>query len=199
MPPVHATDRFTFRLDTIAHQAIALNEGLFVRETGLSILEIRMLRMIDDDPGTTFVEIGQRIAVERTKVSRILQKLLANFKLVPFAVGHASDEEVAQVLDLLWGGAETLIVISSDLSHFHPYQEAQRLDGATAGDILALRRLQNHEQACGATPVNGLLLQARQRGMGARLLDLRNSGDTAGDRSRVVGYGAFAFAEAATA
>lgn len=77
MPHVHATDRFTFRLNTIAHQAIALNEGLFVRETGLSILEIRMLRMIDDDPGTTFVEIGQRIAVERTKVSRILQKLLA--------------------------------------------------------------------------------------------------------------------------
>jgi hypothetical protein len=128
-----------------------------------------------------------------------LQTLLVQFKLVPFAVGHASDEEVAQVLDLLWGGPETLIVISSDLSHFHPYQEAQRLDGDTANDILALRRLQNHEQACGATPVNGLLLQARQRRMAVRLLDLRNSGDTAGDRSRVVGYGAFAFAEAAAA
>ena len=73
----NALDRFTFRLDSIAHQAIAMNEGLFLRETGLSILEIRMLRMIDDVPGTTFVEIQQRIAVERTKVSRILQKLLS--------------------------------------------------------------------------------------------------------------------------
>lgn len=77
MPKTHATDRFTFRLDAIAQTAIAMNEGLFVRETGLPILELRMLRLIDDAPGTTFVEISQRIAVERTKVSRILQKLLA--------------------------------------------------------------------------------------------------------------------------
>lgn len=77
MPNVHATDRFTFRLDAIAHRAIAMNEDLFQRETGLSILEVRMLRMIDDAPGTTFVEISQRIAIERTKVSRILQKLLS--------------------------------------------------------------------------------------------------------------------------
>ena len=124
-----------------------------------------------------------------------LHTLLAGFTLVPFAVGHADDQEVSQVLDLLWGGPETLIVISSDLSHYHPYQVAKRLDGDTANDILALRPLRDHEQACGATPVNGLLLQARCRGMQARLLDLRNSGDTAGDRSRVVGYGAFAFAE----
>lgn len=77
MPHLNATDRFTFRLDSIAQQAIAMNEGLFLRETGLTILEIRMLRMIDDDPGTTFVEISRRIAIERTKVSRILQKLLS--------------------------------------------------------------------------------------------------------------------------
>ncbi len=124
-----------------------------------------------------------------------LQSMLDEFSLLPLAVGMASDVEVAEVLDLVWGGAETLIVISSDLSHYHPYAEAQRLDHATAKQIVALEPLASHEQACGATPVNGLLLCAQRRGLHPRLLDLRNSGDTAGDRSRVVGYGAFAFSE----
>lgn len=77
MPSMHATERFTYRLDAIAHRAIASNDDLFVRETGLTILEVRLLRMIDDDPGTSFVEISQRIAVERTKISRMLQRLLS--------------------------------------------------------------------------------------------------------------------------
>ncbi len=122
-----------------------------------------------------------------------LQATLGAFSLVPFAVGRASAEEVAAVLDVLWGGPETLIVVSSDLSHYHPYAEALDLDRATAADVLALSPRIDHEHACGATPVNGLLLCARRRGLRARLLDLRNSGDTAGDRARVVGYGAFAF------
>jgi len=120
-----------------------------------------------------------------------LQVALGRFSLLPLAVGTASAEDVAEVLDLVWGGPETLIVISSDLSHYHPYADAQRLDRQTADRILALQPLANHEQACGATPVNGLLLCALRRGLKIRLLDLRNSGDTAGDRSRVVGYGAF--------
>jgi AmmeMemoRadiSam system protein B len=124
-----------------------------------------------------------------------LQSLLADFKLVPFAVGDASAAQVAEVLDLLWGGAETLIVVSSDLSHYHRYAEAQAIDRGTAQDILNFNARIEHEQACGATPINGLLLCARQRGLKAGLLDLRNSADTAGDRSRVVGYGAFAFSE----
>ena len=124
-----------------------------------------------------------------------LQALLADFKLVPFAVGDASAEQVAEVLDLLWGGAETLIVVSSDLSHYHPYAEAQAIDRGTAQDILDLSACIEPEQACGATPINGLLLCARRRGLKAGLLDLRNSADTAGDRSRVVGYAAFAFSE----
>lgn len=124
-----------------------------------------------------------------------LQTVLDDFSLVPFAVGMASATEVAQVLDLLWGGEETLIVVSSDLSHYHGYQEAQRLDRQTADDILHLHPLSSHEQACGATPINGLLEAARQRGLRPTLLDLRNSGDTVGDKSRVVGYGAFAFEE----
>ncbi len=124
-----------------------------------------------------------------------LQTVLERFALVPLVVGQASAAEVAEVLDQLWGGPETLIVISSDLSHYHAYRDAQRIDGATAESIVALRPEIDHEQACGATPLAGLLACARDRRMRAELLDLRNSGDTAGDRSRVVGYGAFAFYE----
>lgn len=127
-----------------------------------------------------------------------LQVLLDDFKLVPFAVGEATAEQVAEVLELLWGGPETLILVSSDLSHYHPYAEAQGIDRGTAQEILAVNPRLDHEQACGATPINGLLLCARRRGLQVSLLDLRNSADTAGDRSRVVGYAAFAFMEAAT-
>ena len=124
-----------------------------------------------------------------------LQKLLDWFEVLPLAVGMASPDEVAEVLDLVWGGPETLIVVSSDLSHYRPYREAQEVDQETARMILALKPLASHQQACGATPVNGLCLCAKRRGLTPHLLDLRNSGDTSGDRSRVVGYGAFAFTE----
>jgi len=122
-----------------------------------------------------------------------LQKLLPNFKILPLAVGMASAEEVAEVLETLWGGEETLIVVSSDLSHYLPYDTAKQVDGATVQAIMDLRQPVSHEQACGGTPVNGLLLAARQHHLTPHLLDLRNSGDTAGDKSRVVGYAAFAF------
>jgi AmmeMemoRadiSam system protein B len=124
-----------------------------------------------------------------------LQSVLTHFTLLPLAVGMATPDEVAEVLELLWGGEETLIVISSDLSHYLPYAVAKRVDGATAEAILHLQEPISHEQACGGTPVNGLLLVAQRRHLTPHLLDLRNSGDTAGDKSRVVGYGAFAFTE----
>jgi hypothetical protein len=124
-----------------------------------------------------------------------LQTVLDDFKLVPLAVGDATTEEVAEVLERLWGGPETLIVVSSDMSHFLPYDEAQQVDRATAQAILNLRGPLTHEQACGGTPVNGLLLAARRHKLNPRLLDLRNSGDTAGDKDRVVGYAAFDFME----
>ena len=124
-----------------------------------------------------------------------LQRMLGEFAIVPLAVGDASADEVADVLDRLWGGPETLILISSDLSHYHRYDDAARIDRATAAAIVALDPALDHEQACGATPIAGLLTVARRRGLTAALLDLRNSGDTAGDRSRVVGYAAFAFFE----
>ncbi|HEV8644432.1 MAG TPA: AmmeMemoRadiSam system protein B [Burkholderiales bacterium] len=122
-----------------------------------------------------------------------LQQALAGFTLVPLAVGEASAEEVAEVLDLLWGDDRTLIVISSDLSHYLPYAQARTIDEQTARMVLSMTPQLNHQQACGATPVNGLLREARRRGLGPELLDLRNSGDTAGDRNRVVGYASFAF------
>jgi hypothetical protein len=127
-----------------------------------------------------------------------LQSVLDDFKLVPLAVGDATPAEVAQVLDTLWGGDETLIVISSDLSHFLPYRAAQAVDQETVQRILAMDSHLTHEQACGGTPVNGLLLAARQHHLHPQLLGLCNSGDTAGDKQRVVGYASFAFMEEAS-
>lgn len=124
-----------------------------------------------------------------------LQRVLGEFNLIPLVVGDTSAESVAEVLDRLWGGTETLIVISSDLSHYLPYAVAQHVDEHTTQMILHLKTNLNHEQACGGTPVNGLLLAAQRHGLSPELLDLRNSGDTAGDAARVVGYAAFAFCE----
>jgi AmmeMemoRadiSam system protein B len=126
-----------------------------------------------------------------------LQETLGEFSLVPLAVGGASAEAVANVLERLWGDDETLIVVSSDLSHYLPYAAAVATDRATLAEILDLHTGLVGEEACGAHPINGLLLAARRHGLAPHLLDYRNSGDTAGDRSRVVGYAAIAFTEAA--
>lgn len=127
-----------------------------------------------------------------------LQTVLDDFTLVPLAVGDATPAQVAQVLDALWGGEETLIVISSDLSHFLPYDVATEVDRETVQAMLALEPALSHSQACGGTPVNGLLLAAQQHQLRPELLGLCNSGDTAGDKSRVVGYAALAFLPEAT-
>ena len=124
-----------------------------------------------------------------------LQTILRPFTLVPLVVGHASPHHVAALLDDLWGGDETLVVVSTDLSHYHDHATATELDRATAAHIAA----RAHEQlgdrdACGVFPLRGLLFAARQRSLDVELLDLRNSGDTAGSHDRVVGYGAFAVA-----
>jgi len=124
-----------------------------------------------------------------------LQSVLGTFSLVPVVVGDATPEEMARLFEVLWGGDETLVVVSSDLSHYHPYDVARAVDRKTADAILRLEAELEPEEACGAAPVNGLLEVARRRGLSAELVDLRNSGDTAGGRDRVVGYGAFAFHE----
>lgn len=128
-----------------------------------------------------------------------LQKVLGPFSLVPLAVGMASVDEVAQVLGRLWGGAETLIVVSTDLSHYHPYEQARAIDAATVARIAAYASDIDHDAACGATPLNGLLAFAKERKLPVRLLAACNSGDTAGGKDRVVGYCAFALYERAAA
>jgi AmmeMemoRadiSam system protein B len=124
-----------------------------------------------------------------------LQNLCDDFSIVPLAVGGASTAEVAEVLEALWGGPETLIVISSDLSHYHDYETARQMDSATSKAIEDLRLEDiGREQACGRVSIQGLLQVARDRGLKACTVDLRNSGDTAGPRSQVVGYGAYIIA-----
>ena len=120
-----------------------------------------------------------------------LQTVLDSFSLVPIAVGPCRPQAVAAVLGRLWGGPETLIVVSTDLSHFHPYGQARSLDSATAAAILRRESTLNGEQACGCHALNGLLLCARRLGLPVEQIDLRSSGDTAGGHDRVVGYGSF--------
>jgi MEMO1 family protein len=129
-----------------------------------------------------------------------LQTLLPSFTVVPLVIGDAKAQDVAEVLRRLWGGPETLIVVSSDLSHYHDYETARRLDAATAaamerGDWESL----GPNQACGFLAVAGLLVEASRRRLALTRLALCNSGDTAGGRGRVVGYGAWIVEDSAAA
>ena len=123
-----------------------------------------------------------------------LQQLLGEFTLVPLVVGEAAASDVASVIDTLWDDENTLFVISSDLSHYHDYVTAQQMDRQTADAIEALDETAiTDDGACGRNPVKGLLRAAREHGLRVKTLDLRNSGDTAGPRDQVVGYGAWLF------
>ena len=121
-----------------------------------------------------------------------LQEVLNEFSLIPIVVGDAERHEVAEVINSLWGDEHTLIVISTDLSHYHAYNEAKQLDSATSDAIVALKADQiSYEDACGRNGLKGMMTVAEEKHLSIELLDLRNSGDTAGDKSRVVGYGAY--------
>lgn len=121
-----------------------------------------------------------------------LQEILGDFSLVPLVVGDAERHEVAEVIEKLWGDEHTLIIISTDLSHFHEYKEAQTIDKATSDAIINLKSEHiQYEDACGRNGLKGMLTVAEEKNLSIDLLDLRNSGDTAGDKSRVVGYGAY--------
>ena len=125
-----------------------------------------------------------------------LQMILQDFSVVPLVVGDVDDDDVARVLERLWGDEHTLILISSDLSHYHDYETASQLDGRTCNAIEHCQpEAIGEEQACGRIPVKGLLTVARRKQLQIDTLALCNSGDTAGDHSRVVGYGAWAFYE----
>jgi len=125
-----------------------------------------------------------------------LQFVLGEFLLVPLVVGDAAPQVVAEAIEKLWDGPETLIVVSSDLSHYLGYDAARSRDSATCDAIEHMESSRiGHDDACGATALSGLLIAARRRGLAVETLDLRNSGDTAGDRRRVVGYGAWLLRE----
>ncbi|MDD3355088.1 AmmeMemoRadiSam system protein B [Zoogloea sp.] len=156
------------------------------REAWLAIREMPGV-IVDDRPH------AQEHAIEVQLP--FLQSTLDRFEILPIAVGLADADQVAAVIETLWGGPETLIVISSDLSHYQPYRQAQWRDKATVSQIRKLDPTLEGEQACGANAINGLLLTAQRHHLTPHLLDLRNSGDTAGDRDRVVGYAAIAFSE----
>lgn len=158
-----------------------------VDRTAVADLAAEGLVVIDDSPHRDEHSLEVQLP--------FLAATLGDIALVPLLVGDAPPEAVARVLEALWGGAETLIVVSSDLSHYLGPEAARRRDAATAA---AIERLDGQslsgEDACGYQPIVGLLLAARDRGLAARRLDLRNSGDTAGPMDRVVGYGAWVFA-----
>jgi len=124
-----------------------------------------------------------------------LQKIYDNnISIVPIVVGDATAQEVSRCIEAIWGDAETLIVISSDLSHYHPYNEAKQLDKNTCTSIEEYNIDALHsENACGYIPIRGLLHYAKKLNLKAKTLDCRNSGDTAGSKDQVVGYGAYAF------
>lgn len=153
------------------------------------------LRQVSDLPQVVVSDPAHALEHSLEVQLPFLQKVLGDFALAPFAVGRASVQEVAQVLERLWGGPETLIVISTDLSHYHSYDEARAIDGGTLERIAAFATDINHEQACGATPLNGFLHLSRGRNLTLKLLSACNSGDTAGGKGKVVGYSSFALYE----
>ncbi|MDP6389536.1 MAG: AmmeMemoRadiSam system protein B [Alphaproteobacteria bacterium] len=175
----------------------ASSAGFFETPLGRIPVDAEALATIQDLPQVSVFDPthGQEHSLEVHLP--FLQVILDAFSIVPLVVGNAGDAEIADVLDRLWGGDETLIVVSSDLSHYHDYETARKMDVATCRAIEQLRpdRI-GREQACGRIPVAGLLTLAKRRGMKVATLDLRNSGDTAGPRDRVVGYGSWAVFEA---
>jgi AmmeMemoRadiSam system protein B len=182
--PMHRVGVRGLALAEVDHFSTPLGE---VEIDQTAIVELSVLKQIEHSAAAHAHEHSLEVQLP------FLQTVVDDFKLVPLAVGDATPAEVAEVLELLWGGPETLIVISSDLSHYLPYQLAQRLDHETIAHILALQPSLTHEQACGGSAINGLLLAAKQHQLQVKLLDVCNSGDTAGDKERVVGYAAFSF------
>jgi MEMO1 family protein len=179
----------------VAFRGIAYSScEIFRTPLGDVEVDVDALSMLEDLPQVNLLD--QAFSQEHSLEVHLpfLQETLRHFKIVPLVVGDIDPASVTEVLERLWGGEETLIVISSDLSHYLDYATARTMDAATSR---AIENLQSeglsHEQACGGTPVRGLLMAARHNHLEAKVLDLRNSGDTAGPKDRVVGYGAYVF------
>jgi hypothetical protein len=166
--------------------------GAFATPLGVVRVDSEALREVRDLPQVVTSDPAHALEHSLEVQLPFLQKMLGDFALAPFAVGMASVQEVAQVIERLWGGPETLIVVSTDLSHYHSYEQARQIDRATITRIAAFASDIDHEEACGATPLNGLLFSSKQKNLSLELLAACNSGDTAGGKGQVVGYSAFA-------
>jgi len=197
------------RLASIAHtvqRVVVMGPSHRVAFHGLAVPDVSIFRTplgdisLDTDTIQTLLELPQvHLDNEAHRMEHsievhlpFLQEMLDSFVLVPIVVGDAAAADVCDVISMLWDGPETLLVVSSDLSHYHDYETATRLDRATSHAIeaLAFEKI-GYEHACGRNPLSGLLLYARQHGLSVETLDLRNSGDTAGPRDQVVGYGTY--------
>jgi AmmeMemoRadiSam system protein B len=151
-------------------------------------------REIADLPQVQVLDEAHRLEHSLEVHLPFLQSTLGDFTLVPIVVGDTTADEVLEVLEILWTRPDTLVIVSSDLSHYHDYDTAMRLDKTTSSNIEALDyEAIGYDHACGRNPVSGLLLFARRHGLTATALDVRNSGDTAGPRDQVVGYGTYVF------
>lgn len=166
--------------------------GAFATPLGVVRVDHEALREVRDLPQVVTSDPAHALEHSLEVQLPFLQKMLGDFALAPFAVGMASVQEVAQVIERLWGGPETLIVVSTDLSHYHAYEQARQIDRATITRIASFATDIHHEEACGATPLNGLLFSSKRKNLSLKLLAACNSGDTAGGKGQVVGYSAFA-------
>lgn len=188
------------------HGLACSSAGYFESPLGRVPVDTEALAMIADLPQVLVLDKAHAQEHSLEVHLPFLQMIFEDFKLVPLVVGEAGPAEVGAVIERLWGGpvrrvatpnevvSQTLIVVSSDLSHYHAYAVARQRDRATSQAIEQLRYADiGYEDACGRAPVNGLLYVARRRALAARTIDLRNSGDTAGPRDQVVGYGAYVF------
>lgn len=155
-------------------------------------IDRQVCRLLDGQPQLKVLDEAHELEHSLEVQLPFLQQALGGFTLVPVVVGWCAASDVAAMLECVWGGEETLIVISSDLSHYHHYQDALKIDQHTARRIEALDECIEGEEACGCYALNGLMAIARRKELDITRVALCNSGDTAGDKSRVVGYGAWA-------
>lgn len=173
-------------------QGMALpSDDAFATPLGSVPLDRGAMKQIASLPGVCVSDEAHRQEHSLEVQLPFLQQVLGDFELVPIVVGHCPPRQVADVIDALWAMANTLLVVSTDLSHFHDYTTASRIDTATCERLLAREPDLNGEQACGAAVLNGLMRSRQMQSLDITLLQRCNSGDTAGDRERVVGYGAF--------
>jgi AmmeMemoRadiSam system protein B len=170
-------------------------DNLFATPLGMVLVDADLRAAVSRLPGVVVDDLPHVHEHSLEVQVPFLQTVLDDFTLLPMSVGDATTEQVAAVLEAVWGGPETLVVISTDLSHYHRYDDARRLDARTAAAIVAGDPdLIGDQDACGCRPLRGMLRVADRHELTIEQIDLRNSGDTAGDRDRVVGYGAFTVA-----